>query len=201
MYSNADEQQSVLYGSMRKLSTKLALAAISGVVVQFVLNVEILDFFDSYAFFYGMPGLAFALAVLFPYLRKDRFAILRGIGLIFVAIGSFSAALTVALSVPSIDSGGLFDIDWRVFVPGVFVGSVVGAIIVLIGTSLVAPLAWTNRFLWYGLPASIVAGLPFILDSIVSEYVQGDSPFVTILPHSIWHVTMAMVIHFACVRK
>lgn len=186
---------------MGRLSTKLVLAAISGVVVQFALHGALLDFFDSDVYSYGVPGLAFALAVLFPYLKKDRFAILRGIGLILVATGSFAAAMIAALAVPNIDSGGLFDIDWWVLVPGVFAGSVVGAIIVLVGTPLVAPLAWTNRFLWYGIPASLVAGLPFVLDAMVSNYFQDDSLFVTILPYAIWHVTIAMVIHFACVRK
>ncbi len=184
-----------ILAAMVALPIKIILAVISGTAVYALQSPEIPGVLDNFTVFFGVGGSAFALGVLFPYLKRDRLIFWRGAGLLLLAVAAWAAAYYSAISVPSFWSLGLAQMDWRVLVPGVFVGSVVGASIVLIGAPKIATSQWIYRYLWYGVPASIVAGIPFLLMSMIDERVDEIIHWWNAMPYCLWHMTIAGILH------
>ena len=179
----------------------MLLAATSGAVVWGLWSVDSSSDFDNFISFFGIGGAAFAICVLFPHIRWDRFVYWRAVGVILLSITAWIAAYNATIATPSFWTLGLSDVDWRELVPRVFVGSVVGAVIVLVGTPLIAGLNWSSRYLQIGVPAALLAGAPFVLTSMIDEEFRNLAEWWGIVQYSIWHMTMAGVLHIVSSEK
>ncbi len=129
---------------------------------------------------YGLPGLLFAVGVLFPYLRRDKFFWYRCLGLIAISVLSYYSAMNFGIGL-----GG-----WGAFGPapaGFMTGSVVGATIALTGARLLIPLKHSVGLVVTGLVAAIIGGFGFVL--------FGDDRLY--LAFVLWHSVMTLAIYSA----
>ena len=131
---------------MIRLHYKLLLAAASGTACGFIylfIDGEPGGAFPSWHWAVSIivPGTLFGTAVLFPYLRRDRWLYLRAIGLIAISTFSYRSAIVVAVDSNILDA------------------SVVGAGIVVLGAMIIAPLRLTFAHIVTGLSAGVVPGI------------------------------------------
>jgi len=178
--------------TIRGIGVKIALAAASGYCCclvfanssqsLFTLSLErhSLDFGSGSLPSLALLGLLFAGGVLFPYLRRDRFLLLRAVGLVVISSISFKSALSFGLPI------GI----WGFLGPataGLITASVIGAAIALIGARLLIPLKKSVELLATGLAAAFIGGLGFVL---VEEQ-------RLCLAFVLWHSLMTLAIYTA----
>ena len=169
--------------SIKGFGFKIVLAAISGFLAWFYFLFYLssgVGFSEVIA--YGLPGMFFAIGVMFPYLDQAAFTWLRRLGLIVLCAISFWSAIKVALQLATWEIGPQFGILAYVS------ASLVGTVIVLTGARLIIPLSRTLALTLSGLVAAIVGGL---VCSLAEPLDFGWIAF------PIWHSLMAAAIHVA----
>lgn len=169
--------------SIKGIGFKIVLAAISGFLAWFYFLFYLssgVGFSEVIA--YGLPGMFFAIGVMFPYLDQAAFTWLRRLGLIVLCAISFWSAIKVALQLATWEIGPQFGILAYVS------ASLVGTVIVLTGARLIIPLSRTLALTLSGLVAAIVGGL---VCSLAEPLDFGWIAF------PIWHSLMAAAIHVA----
>ncbi len=175
-----------------KFRTKLVLAAASGALVP--LSVQVYDRLTAsnewleWLFGFGLPGALFAVAVLWPYLDRDRSFYLRGVALIGASVLSYWCANQTAIEFADI-SFGMFgphgSVGWDAWVAA----SLVGAVIILLAAKLIIPLRWSLVYLLLGLLASVLGGLIFHWSE------DADWPQI-LIAYALWHSLVCAAIHF-----
>lgn len=171
------------------LPYKVVIAAISGLCCFAVYDIPSGKMPGSnpgfqLLIFCALVGVPFSAGVLFPYLRREKWSILRAIALVFVS--GFSFVFAIAVIAPF--WGDVWDQvrEKRLLVSG----SLVGAAIVLTGARYLIPLKNLSALLIVGLIAAIPGGLIFAA-------LQHGQLYMAFM---VWHVLMAISIHVAETR-
>jgi len=163
------------------------IAALSGLVCFLVYDIPSGQLPGSttpfhFLVFGALVGLPFSAGVLFPYLRHEKWMLLRGAALVLISGLSFQSAIAVVAA--------SYGKTWSWGSPGIMLfvaASLVGAGIVLTGARYVIPLNNFSTQLIVGLIAAIPGGLIFAALAEEQWY----------LAFAAWHVLMAASIHFA----
>jgi len=162
----------------RRLWIKIVFAAASG-----LCTAEVLDGADIGLPVFALAGLLFAVGVFLPHLRRDRFVVYRGMGLLLVSVISFVCAFDTA----ALLAGSTPGVPWLMYVAA----SLVGAAVVLFGAHLLIPLKHSDTLAVTGCASAIAGGFGFEM--------LGAHSFA--LPFILWHVLMALAIHTAEARN
>ena len=169
------------------LKYKIVIAALSGLVCFAIYDIPSgkLPGGDSpfgFLFYCALMGLPFSAGVLFPYLHRKTWIVLKGITLVFVSGLSFVFALLVVFAAHGA--------TWTWGSPGKLIlvaASLVGTSVVLTGARYVIPLSYLPGLLTAGVFAAIPGGLIFgVLDDA-----QWYLAFMT------WNGLIATSIHIA----
>ncbi|MDH5741330.1 MAG: hypothetical protein OEY77_13495 [Nitrospira sp.] len=136
---------------------------------------------------YGMSGLLFTLGVLLPYLRRDRWILVRGFALVAVSTLSYRCAAYVVHAL-----SGSAEVPTVV---DLIAASSVGALIVILGAKLVIPLNHPRQLVVSGSVAAVLGGLAFSATPLFLATPLFHSGVV--LAYGAWHMLMAAAIHFS----
>jgi hypothetical protein len=172
--------------------TKLVLAAVSGALVSLFGNEIVYEWIPEsnewlgWLFQYGLTGALFAIAVLWPYLKRDRSFYFRGAALIASSVLSYWCATETAAGSTW---PGLLSWRWDFAGDAWITASFIGVAIVMLAVKLIIPMRWSLVYLLLGLLASVPGGLVFV-------WFYEDSWPGDMIPYALWHSIVCAAIHF-----
>ncbi len=175
---------------IKQFRIKLVLAAVSGALVSLSdivcewlpVSNEWLDWLLGY----GVPGTLFAVAVLWPYLKRDRSFYFRGAALIASSVLSYWCAYQTAMELGWDGPTSRWEFEGDFFI----IASFFGVVIVLLAVKLLIPLRWSLVYVLLGLVASVLGGLVFVWFS------NDESWLASMIPYALWHSIVCAAIHF-----
>ena len=175
---------------IKQFRIKLVLAAASGALI--MVHAVVHDWLPTsnkwldWLLGYGVPGTLFAVAVLWPYLKRDRSFYFRGAALIASSVLSYWCAVQPVVDAAWKGPSPRWDFEGDIYI----IGSFFGVAIVLLAVKLIIPLRWSLVYVLLGLIASVLGGLVFVWLS------DEDSWLIGMIVYALWHSIVCAAIHF-----